>query len=221
MFCFHAAGGSPDSFHQWISDLPAEIEVHAFAYSHTLTPADYIQYVVNEILEHAEEPYVLFGHSAGSVFAFRVAEAIPKEKRPKLLIVAAPPLTPEGKPNHSWMNDSLTDPAHVMALISGGEHSAQDLPAETVASFAADVRFANATFAALPPPSVLDIPILAFAGGKDPVATPDSLEVWRRYTKSSFEINVCEGGHFNLFDKQDKRPIIDILKMRLAFGEGD
>jgi medium-chain acyl-[acyl-carrier-protein] hydrolase len=63
----------------------------------------------------------------------------------------------------------------------------------------ADFR-ANETFAPLPAPEPLDLPIVAMTGEDDRDPGPEEVEAWRRMTRRDFAFHRFPGGHFYFLD---------------------
>lgn len=64
----------------------------------------------------------------------------------------------------------------------------------------------------------LDLPILAFAGRKDPLVSVDEVCGWRQWTKGAFTSCILPGGHFHLHDRPGW--IFDSIR-KVIDGEAD
>jgi pyochelin biosynthetic protein PchC len=57
---------------------------------------------------------------------------------------------------------------------------------------------------------VLDIPIVAFGGARDPIAAGDDLRAGRRATRGTFDYREFAGGHF--YHLEDPTMFVDALR---------
>lgn len=209
LFCFHCAGGSASNFRDWPAGLPSTIELLAVQLPGREGRAnekfiEAIGKLTSEIAEamtpHLGMPYVVFGHSFGTLVAFEVIRELRKRGLPQpfLFIPAgreAPHLEDPRKPI-----SELPDDAFVEELIKDyGDHAAPvlqsaDLREAFVPQIRADFAVSEAYCHKPSPP--LDCPIIAIAGVDEDDIRKDDLEAWAVHTNRGFSSRRFPGDHF-------------------------
>src|ERR1700722_458046 len=85
LFCFHYGGGTASIFHDWRDDIDPRVQLVAVQLPGRGTrfqePLLYrataiVDALVAELTHWLDRPYVLFGHSLGSLLAYEVACAL-------------------------------------------------------------------------------------------------------------------------------------------------
>jgi surfactin synthase thioesterase subunit/acyl transferase domain-containing protein len=211
LFCLHDAGGSAAMFLPLCQLAHAGVEVHAISHTRN-APASaeaaqqYLDEAVRYIWRLADRPYVLFGHSLGGLIAWRLAqELVATGPAPSLLVVSG--IDPAG-PNSS-MSESALDTTFA-AIFGARAREAQSLKQD----FSADMQL----WRAMPPdtglPSSVAVPITAFVGREDQVASEASMRDWSERTTSNFSLTVLPGNHFYLSQEPAQRLLIGALASR-------
>ncbi|MFD8839536.1 thioesterase II family protein [Streptomyces griseofuscus] len=149
-------------------------------------------------------PYLIYGHSLGALIAYTLARALREAglPAPALLVVGACP-PPDAA---SDLPDARRAPDEDLLRLLGG---ARPLPAGAepggvwhrlvLPVLRADLQLADALRTAARRPSPhgpLDVPVLAVAGRSDPLAPPESMAPWRRWTTGPFALRTVPGDHF-------------------------
>ncbi|MCA1217238.1 thioesterase II family protein [Streptomyces sp. 8L] len=208
LVCFPFAGGSAGYFHALAKSLEPDISVLGVQYPgrqdrrHEPLIED-IGRLADEIYEALApwetQPLALFGHSMGSVVAFEVARRFERENRRAPLALFASgrraPSCPRDEDVHAADDASFianlrslggTDPA----LLDDDEMRRMILPV-----IRGDYR-AVETYRAPTAQTVLNVPVMAITGDRDPSVTLAEASAWREHTAESFEMTVLTGGHF-------------------------
>ncbi|MFD7656739.1 thioesterase II family protein [Actinosynnema sp. NPDC059797] len=212
LVCFPFAGGSAGYFHSLASSLEPDVPVLGVQYPgrqdrrHEPVIED-IGRLADEICEALvpweAQPLALLGHSMGAVVAFEVARRLERgDRRAPLALFASGRRAPSCHRDQSAYaddDDSIiadlrklggTDPA----LLDDDEMRRLILPV-----IRGDYR-AIATYRAPTTGAVLDVPIVAMTGDRDPSVSFEEASAWRRHTTRSFEVKVLAGGHFFLHE---------------------
>ena len=209
LFVFPYAGGAPAAFRSWPAALGPRIETHfvalpgrerRFPETPVTRAAHIVAPVTTAIASFDPRPFVLFGHSMGSVLAFEVARELRRSGRgsPAALVVSgrcAPHVKPRS-PALSHLPDSELI-REVARLFGGTPAKVLDEP-ELIQLMARGLRADLAViesyrYTAEEP---LGCPILALRGDDDPWVSRDELETWREQTSAEFDSAPLGGDHF-------------------------
>jgi medium-chain acyl-[acyl-carrier-protein] hydrolase len=207
LLCFHHAGGSASAYRAWpeLMDLaiePIAVQLPGRADRFTETPFDdfapLVDAVVQAITPVLDRPFACYGVSMGARLAWTVALALRERALPmpvRLFLACDPaPMHDDGsRPWQSWpgglagyMRDLGGTPPEVLAAPDLVRALLPTLQADLTALTTAPGRLTTA----------LDVPIHAFAGAADRVASPDRMAAWGAETSAGFELDVLAGGHF-------------------------
>jgi pyochelin biosynthesis protein PchC len=226
LVCFPFAGGAAGYFHWLAPLLGPDVEVLGVQYPgrqgrrHEPVIED-IQLLADQIYDALtpwqSQPLAFLGHSMGAVVAFEVARrsAWRGWRLPLTLIVSG-----RRAPSRRRVErlDTTDDDALIAELRSvGGTDPAvladEELLQIVLPAVRGDFR---AIYAYRGPTTgaVLDIPITAIIGDRDPQVTTEEANAWREYTNKEFSLHVLPGGHFFLQDNATE--IARYLKHALA-----
>lgn len=216
LFCVPYAGGSARAYRRWQATLGPELELVVIERQHGPAPgagADTVRQatagVVRRIGERAGgRPYLLLGHSVGSLIAYEAALLAPEHGLPEpgVLIAAArnPPHVrgrwgPEAVdlPDQELL-DRLKAVGGIPSGLSASLASAFFLP-----RLRGDLRAAVAYTPSYPTRRV-NAPLLVMAGRTDPLVMPDRLGGWAGYTARECAVQLHQGGHFALLDQPEE-----------------
>lgn len=222
IFCLPHAGGSSAHFRGWTwlapyaRVVPVDLPGHGTRLREPL-PEDWDRLVgglTETIAAQVDGPYVLFGHSLGSLLAFDVSHRMLARGLPPALLVAAgrngPSVSASYRPVHT-----LPDAQFVKALRElGGMPEALLHHAELLQMFLpvlrGDLRLAERYVR--PSVPAMPVPIMAFAGEDDPMTDDPGVLAWKSETTSTCELVFLEGGHFFL----DRPEFSSALTERIA-----
>lgn len=219
------AGGWPSAFRPWRAVLPPEVELLVAQLpgrgARGGEPVvDRVEPLVAGLAGAVSEldplPYVVVGHSFGSVLGYELTKAM--EARglpPELLVVSgrqAPCLPSEPPFLHQGSDADLLE--H-LARIGG-------IPAELAdrADFvAAALRTIRADLAALEtyrrPLSGTRVPMLALGAPDDPIVLCERLHLWSLETTGGFTFATLTGGHFFLYQRDNAATVVSEVLDRL------
>ncbi len=209
LFCFPYAGAGASLFRTWAEAL-SSIEVCPVQLpgrENRITQTSFIHWLpLVETLARALGPYfdipfAFFGHSMGALLSFELARQLRARGlvEPIHLFVSghrAPQL-----PNTTPRLRHLSKPELVRELRRlRGTPEAVLQSAELLDLLLPTLRsdFAICERYVYHPELPLDLPISAFAGIEDRLASPDDLAGWREQTRRSFKLRSYPGDHFFL-----------------------
>ncbi|MEU6644642.1 thioesterase domain-containing protein [Saccharomonospora sp. NPDC046836] len=229
LFCFHHAGGTASVFRAWEGALPDGVTLRPVQLPGRENPAAALPYADLRSLiadldaqldDELAAPHAFFGHSMGALLAYwllqrRMARAA---RLPEVFLAAAyaaPHLTrPVLVGNDIDSVDDLTL-AHRLRAIGGLPEDLLTRPEwlrVLLGSVRADLRLcADHRYIAAPP---LPMPVFVFGGRHDPLVTLDQLDGWREHAADAFALDVLDGGHFLVQDRN--AGLLPALGRRLA-----
>jgi acyl transferase domain-containing protein/surfactin synthase thioesterase subunit len=213
LFCFHDAGGSPAIFASFGQLATAGVEIHAVSHTRNRTPsgevaAQYLREAVAYVRSASDRPFALFGHSLGSVLAWRVVKELAAAQGAVLpvLLVASGSLPPESL-GASLLGEDLET---AFRLVFGA--SASDLP-----NLRRDLEADMSLWRSMSSPEYgpLEVPIAAFRGADDNVVSESQMRLWARCTTKDFSLTLLPGTHFYLAQDSSRRRLLEELALRL------
>lgn len=208
LICFPYAGGGASVFRQWHKLLPADIEVAGIQLPGRETrysdprPDDLAALARQSALENRhlfDKPFVLYGHSMGSLIAFEVARALRQEGPVDMLrglIVSgarAPDDPFQEPPIHDLAEPEFIEELRKLNGISEQVLNHKDLLRLVLPTLRADFRWVETYRCSAQAP--LDVPLAAYGGEQDNIPR-DDLALWARHTTSAFQARMLPGDHF-------------------------
>ncbi len=227
LFCFHHLGGSAELFADWSDRFGERIEVCPVELPGRGTRAEepaitslpqIIAALADEMLELADRPFAMLGHSGGTLIAYELAARV---RRQFNLQPAALFLGSLGAPHvvSEWLatngNDEQRLLAHLGQLepptvshtnaneepVHEGNGRASAAVAEVAPHLITDLRmFANYRATKQRP---LDCPLVAILGRDDPLVTRDNMLSWTGYTTGDFRLQMLPGSHGSWLAQRD------------------
>ncbi|MEU2258248.1 alpha/beta fold hydrolase [Nocardia xishanensis] len=208
LVCLPHAGGSASYFRGVSRALAPRIEVLAVQapgrQDRRREPCvesipDLADAVAARLLDRADTPIALFGHSMGALVAFEIARRLTAiGVRPLALFVSGrrAPFTHRAEETHLLDDDALLDHLRSLDGTDGRILSDPDMVSAILPVTRADYRAIGA-YRYLPGPP-LTMPIHVHLGDADPHVTVAEAEQWRQHTTDEFAVHVYPGGHFYL-----------------------
>ncbi|MGE5286591.1 MAG: thioesterase II family protein [Micromonosporaceae bacterium] len=210
VLCFPYAGGGASVYRTWPDLLPAEADVCAIqmpgresrireAPLRQLAPV--VSTIAGAIRPLLDTRFVLFGHSLGALIAFELARELGRAglPGPEHLFVSgrrAPQLASTEPPIHA---KPAAEFIRAIRRLEGTPAEFLENP-ELLDLLLPTLRsdFAVGETYSYLPSRPLDVPLTAFYGHADKVATRADAAAWRHQTTRSFTLRGLPGGHFFL-----------------------
>lgn len=224
VLCFHHAGGGASGFATWQERLGALAQVcpvqlpgreWRFGEPRFRSMSALVTALVDQLASHLGAPYVVYGHSMGSLVAYSFVQRLLALGHPpsRSLVVGAYP-APDLSPPMAVLLADADSSDEVLAermVAVGGVPAALVSHPEWLSVLLPVIRDDLALcrsfrYAGEPP---LPCPIRALAGSEDPLVSHDQVRGWARHTKERFEFDVVQGGHF--FVREATDIMIDVL----------
>ncbi|MGW0766617.1 thioesterase II family protein [Streptomyces sp. NPDC002676] len=207
LLCFHHAGGSAAGFREWSRLLPPHIEPIAvqlpgrmdrFAEQPHLDMTSLVDELVDAVQPVLKEPYACYGASMGGRVSWALAHALRERGMPlpRKLFIAHSPAPGELREVRGWDGP---DDGLVRYLRELGGTPPEVFAHPVILKGILRILRADLTVLSshtLRPAVPLDIPIRAFAGTDDPMASPERMTPWSAETTAEFRLDLVAGGHF-------------------------
>ncbi|MDQ0232876.1 thioesterase II family protein [Metabacillus malikii] len=214
LYCLPYAGGSSYVFSKWIRNLHPDIELVPIEYPgrgrRILEPLiSNSEELVNDIFENIKDglddlPYILLGHSMGSLLAYELVYKILKSnnKGPTFIIFSGTdPLKCREKkiistlPHEEFVQEVLAMGGTPKEVFSNKEMAEIYIPI-----LRSDFQLVESYRAGEYQP--LDIDLFVFYGKNDYSTDLTILNEWKFYTTKSCHFSEFEGGHFFIHDNE-------------------
>jgi len=214
LFCFPYAGGDINIFFKWQTALPAGVEICPIQLPGRglrLGEKTYqelsslVRVLADVIFPHLTKPFVLFGHSMGSLISFELARHLRKHRAPSpvhLLISGyrAPQFSSFIKPSKTLSDQKLIRRLRWLNVIPKKILEDAELLELMLPTLRADFSLCTTyTYLHAEP---LSCPITTFAGSKDYGVRRKSVEAWREQTTSRYRHYTIPGNHFFLHSSE-------------------
>lgn len=200
--CLPAAGAGAAAYLDWPGLLDPDVEVWCAQLpgrerrfgEPALSSADAVAGpLAEEISVLLPRPYGLFGHSMGGLLAFEVA----RRTAPAHLFVSAARAPHLGLPGAPHLATDAGMLAWARDLGGVPDELDRAMVELLIPTLRADLRLcADYLDGGVRRP--VPVPITAFGGADDPLATPEALAEWAAVTTAGFERITLPGGHFYL-----------------------
>lgn len=209
IFCFHHAGGNASYFNEWKKYVDYETEICKVQLPMREERLDEkmpdsIQELANSFVEEniniLEKPFILLGHSMGSIVAFEVSCLLEKSfnKKPLALFVSAAE-GPNSKREARFKD--LSDENLVNILREYGQIDEDILSNKDFLEFYLPIARADFGLCAKyenKNKEKLSCPIYVLAGDKDTFVRIEELKNWSNYTNNWCKEKIFNGNHFYL-----------------------
>jgi pyochelin biosynthetic protein PchC len=208
LVCFPHAGGAATYFYPLSRTLAPSIEALAVQYpgrqDRRAEPCvddihELADLVAPALLEWADRPLALFGHSMGATLAFEVAGRLEKSGvRPAGLFVSGRRAPSSFRDERLYLADDEKIVASLKSMnaIDSRVLDDPDILAMILPAVRADYKAAETyRFRSTP---ALSCPVVAMTGDDDPQVSTAEARDWALHTLGDFELKVFSGGHFFL-----------------------
>lgn len=223
--------GAPRSvFDGWMPRFPAGIELVSLSVRQAANVAgvskwsiqEFAEFVAEQLVQIADVPFVVYGHSMGAIVGAEVAAALERRgAMPRAVIVAA--FGAPGQRHGSVANVSLEDAERdeMMFLEVARRIGIPDevsLAPGYRESVLPKVRLEQSMLRHYRPnPDFgLTSPVIAMYGTDDQVYSPQEIEGWRAFAAGEFAMEAVKGPHLFLID--NAATIVDRLTDLLVVG---
>lgn len=220
--CVPYAGGGASAYWDWADLLGDSVELwcavlpgreRRFAETAATTCAEIAAPLTQAIRAEVRTPLVLFGHSMGGLIAFDVARRLGDQVEHLFVSAARAPHLEFGDEPHLLDDDGLLGWMTRLGGVPADLLQHREMLGLLLPTLRADLTVC-AGFRGTS--AVIDVPITAFAGTHDPLATEAEVAAWQRHTTAGFDLVVLPGGHFYL--KDDPAAVTSALAVTV--GEG-
>lgn len=212
LYCFPFAGGTAAAYRPWMRYFPADWQLVSVQVRHRPSAPETIGSDVSEVAgtlaeiiasDAGDVPYVLLGHSMGSLLAFEAAHALRRLRAPapRLLAVSArraPTVLEPRTQYHTLSDDGLLKAVQELGGIPAELADYPELVEAVLPALRADLALAENY--RHQPRVPLDLPIAIFSGEGDVLAPPAAMEAWRETTTGPGLRRAYPGGHFYLWE---------------------
>ncbi|MFD0772070.1 thioesterase II family protein [Bacillus sp. CGMCC 1.60114] len=225
LFCVPHAGGSAFSYSKWknyfnpyIEVVPIELAGRGYRIEENLYQSmeEAVNDVHTSIVKQLDNsPYILYGHSMGSLIAYEVARKIQDSNNvlPEFLVLSG-----RNHPNSKIKNirHNLSNEQFKKEIIAMGGTPSEVLQSEELMEIflpilRADFKIVE-TYIHDNNRQACDIDFLIFNGKNDEFTTYDEVIKWGEYTKGLCTFHSFEGKHFYLYENIQE--IANIIKKR-------
>jgi surfactin synthase thioesterase subunit len=216
------AGGACSVFRDWHADLPDWLDVigvqlpgreNRFGEPPLRDIPSIVAALTPELVEIADRPLYLFGHSMGALLAFELCHALERAGASVRHLFVSGRWAPHATARTSLSGAPEPDlhalpTPHLLAAMSelGGippailEHT--ELLELVLPVLRADLEACDRYIYRTRSP--LDCPITALGGDRDPAVDRADLEPWSAHTRRSFDLLVLPGDHFYIASARAK-----------------
>ena len=207
LVCFPHAGGSASAYRSWASLLPDDVELLSAQYpgrqdrlaEPCLVSMDqFADAVCTALTPFLDLPVALFGHSMGASLAHEVALRLERAGTAPLALLVSSRMPPRHhRPRiEAWDDQALLADVRVLDPDSEAILADPDMRELMLPAIRADYLVADSYRPA--PDPIVGIPVVAYAGDRDPYVSIWQLRAWAEITKSNFQMLVFPGHHFYL-----------------------
>jgi len=203
IFALPAAGMGPSAFHEWRHEFPDGVEVVAVnlpgrekRFRETpMTNVDPLAIHIAEAIDgYGDQPYAIFGHSAGGLIAREVARRV--TRKPELLAVAASVSPDKARKSNNATDEELLSSLARWGYITPDVLADRTYPSILLPPLRGDLAVSASCRKHPSSAEIIDLPIILFAGATDDTVSTDDYLAWRQWTSSRFEVHQIDGDHF-------------------------
>jgi surfactin synthase thioesterase subunit len=225
LVCLPHAGGSASFFFPVSRALAPAIDVLAVQYPGRQDRRgepniDSVPELADRILaalRHlGDRPLALFGHSMGALLAYEIALRLPATglPAPSHLFVSGWRAPSRHRGSHVHLMSDQGILAELQAL-NGTEAAVMATP-EIMEMILPAVRsdYRAVETYRWEPGRMLDCPVTALTGDRDPLVTVDEARAWEEHTTGPTDLQVLRGGHFYLVEQGPQ--VLDHIRRRLT-----
>ena len=230
LFCFPYAGGGSAIFRHWSSEFRYPIEIvpallparEARIREPGYTQIDkMIEKLAVEIAPYLDKPFAFFGHSMGAIIGFELARRLRDERgiEPEHLFVSgrrSPRIPRRDLYIHDLPEAEFVAEVEQMNGTPREVLEHKELMALLIPMLRAD--FAVCYSYVYAPGEPLRCPITVLGGTRDEDAPPDELDDWYKETTGKCNVQMFEGDHFFINQRQVANNITRLITSALQLA---
>ena len=214
LICFPYAGSGASIFYSWANYLNPKINIYGFQapgkedrISEDLIEDlnTLVQNAVQELKQLIQRPFVLFGHSLGSVLAFEITKKLEAEQfAPQLLVLSGRPPPKFGlkmSPISHLADKELIEELHKLEGTDSRILENAELMELLLPIIRTDFRISESYKGSAD--SKINSPLIAIGSKNDPWINEIEFNEWKDYSKNTTKIQFFPGGHFYLREHLD------------------
>lgn len=228
LFCLAFAGGNAAYFKDWARMLPAGIQlcpIELPGHGTRFREATYtsleslIPAMAQGMAPYLDQPFAVFGHSLGALIAYELCRHLDRvsDVRPLSLFVSGrkAPQRPTRKPyRHLMADDDLLAELENLGGMEPEILANRDLMHMMLPLLRADFQLTECySFASAQPVSW---PVAAYTGTGDPEVPQEEMSLWAEIAEGPFSLNVFEGDHFYLNQRQNRKKLVEAISRTLS-----
>ncbi len=228
LVCFPQAGAGASVYRDWHRHLDPRDELLAvrlpgresrIAEPGLTAVTDAVPGIVAALSPLLDRPLALFGHSLGAALAYATARALVERGTPPRLLAVSGRRAPH-LPLRRTHSRSLDEAAFRDRIVSLGGTPPEVLACADLMELMLPILRADFTMSddfAEPVPTLLPVPMLAFAGTEDAEVAIAEVAAWEAFAGAGFALHRLPGGHF--FPHEQPARIVDAV-MENTFCDG-
>lgn len=221
LICFPPAGSGTVIYQKWVASFPSDVEVWIVRLPGRETRLrDPLFYDMSSLVEsladtlnpYLDIPYILFGHSLGSLICFELTRYLRRFNKPlplHLLLSGhrAPHRPPLNPPIHQASDEEFLARIKDMGGTPDAFFEMKDLVELMLPALRADFTIWETYQYREEYP--LDIPMTVFGSDGDGDAAEADFYAWEQHTTKPFEIHMFHGNHFYFQD--DPTALLELI----------
>ncbi|OFC58442.1 thioesterase II family protein [Candidatus Erwinia dacicola] len=229
LFCLPYAGSHDGFYQSWRDYLPSDIDLNLVSLKQkstllgrqnqvcTRTLQEIAQNLADIMAPDLTMPWMVFGHSMGSVLALELVLTLEQRQiRPPLLLAVSAHVAPQfhnPAPLYLLNDDELCEVLREMGGTTQEMLASPGIRKMILQTIRQDLRILADWQP--PTPRELSCPIAAFWGEQDNMVQRHAMQGWRCWTHGEFSFDTFLGGHF--YFSQDPQPLIERLLTRIPY----
>ena len=227
LFCIPYSGGSANIYSEWkkrfagLADvITVEYRGHGVLFSEGLYKS--ISELRDDLMQryflNNNEPFVIYGHSLGSLVAYEITCELKKRNclMPEHVVFAS--FRPPHLLGHRKKYTTMSKEDFLERIVQLGNTPREVIENEELREIVYEILYADMK---LVDDYVLDgienigTSISAFAGMNDHEAPENEINEWSKYTDKDFNIRIFNGDHFFAFKEEGREQLLDCMESLL------
>lgn len=221
LFCVPYAGAGASAYRDWHASIRDDVEVvgvqlpgreNRFSEPHLGSIDEIVDQLIQVISNHADKPFVLFGHSMGALVSFELTRAFQRLRglAPRHLIVSgtrAPCCPRRDEPIHQLDDDAFLE--KIKCFNGTPKSLLQDVEMMKLFTPLLRADFGVAESYRYEDRGPIWCPVTVMGGDEDEGVSLEDLRAWSTVCRSSCDQHVFSGDHF--FIHKHKAAVTDLI----------